>query len=148
MIIGLKTVRAMFRAAHRVAGKPSLYLIPPVASWVLPTGVTYDAYRDIFITSGGAPQATPWRDQTLARVDYLPDRANTGIIFGVTGIVPEDSTPVVLLWSSETESALRVAWGVSLDGDLYRVATIDLAPVGVTPAYLLNVSLRKGKLDG
>lgn len=147
MLIGVRTVRSMFRAAHRAVGKPALFLIPPVSAWTLPSGVTYDAYRDTFVTSGGAPQAVLWSDQTLTRVDYLPDRALTGLTFSLTGIVPEDTTPVAILWSRETETALRAAWGVSLGGELYRVATIDLAPAGVTPAYLLNVSLRKGALD-
>ncbi|HNT76021.1 MAG TPA: hypothetical protein PKH77_13480 [Anaerolineae bacterium] len=146
MLIGIRTAKAMFRAAHRAAGKPTLFLIPPVETWTLPAGVTYDAYRDIFVTSGGAPQAVLWSDQVLKRIDYIPDRSITGLTFSLTGIVPEDTTPVSFLWSKETEAALRAAWGVSLGGDLYRVATIDLSPVGVSPAYLLNVSLRKGVL--
>lgn len=147
MLIGLRTVRSMFRAAHRVAGRPCLSIIPPVSQWSLPSGVTYDAYRDQFINGSGVPVTVPWTDQAVTIADYLPDRAMTGLTFGMTGITTEDTTNVALLWNEETEAALRAAWGISISGALYRISSIDLAPQGVTPAYLLQVALKRGVLE-
>lgn len=147
MLIGVKTVRSMFRAAHRVAGRPCLSIIPPVSEWVLPSGVTYDAYRDKFINGSGVPVAVEWSTQAVTIADYVPDRAMTGITFGMTGITTEDTTNVALLWDEDTETALRAAWGVSIGGVLYRINSIDLAPQGVTPAYLLQLSLKRGVLE-
>lgn len=147
MLIGVRTVRSMFRAAHRVAGRPTLSIIPPVGEWVLPTGVTYDAYRDKFINGSGVPVAVAWADQAVTVADYLPDRAMTGLTFGMTGVTTEDTTNVALLWDEETEAALRAAWGIAIDDNLYRVSNVDRAPQGVTTAYLLQVSLKQGILE-
>ena len=147
MLIGVKTVRSMFCAAHRVSGRPTLSIIPPVSEWVLPTGVTYDAYRDKFINGAGVPTSVSWATQAVTIADYIPDRAMTGLTFGMTGVTTEDTTNVALLWEEETEAALRAAWGVAIDGDLYRVTSVDRAPKGVTPAYLLQVAIKQGILE-
>lgn len=147
MLIGVRTVRSMFRAAHRIAGRPCLSVIPPVSEWVLPAGVTYDAYRDTFINGSGVPVTVEWATQAVTTADYLPDRAMTGLTFGMTGVTTEDTTNVALLWDEDTEVALRAAWGIAIDGNLYRVNSVDRAPQGVTTAYLLQVALKQGILE-
>lgn len=144
MLVGVRQVQAMFKAAHRAIGKPTLAIIPPVSQWTLPTGVSYDAYRDQFINGSGAVVAVDWAIQPTTDLPYLPDRVATGLSFGVAGITTEQTTNVVCLWSTAAESALRAAWGVSLAGQLYRLERIERAPEGVTPAYLLQVSLKQG----
>lgn len=147
MLIGVRTVRSMFRAAHRIAGRPTLSIIPPVGEWVLPTGVTYDAYRDKFINGSGVPVTVDWADQAATVADYLPDRAMTGLTFGMAGVTTDDTTNVALLWNEEVEVALRAAWGIAIDGNLHRASNVDRAPQGVTPAYLLQVALKRGVLE-
>lgn len=147
MLIGIRTVRSMYRAAHRIAGKPVLSIIPPISEWTLAAGVTYDAYRDVFINGSGVPVSASWADQPVTIADYLPDKAMTGLQFGLTGITTDDTTNIALLWDEDVEAAVRAAWGISIDGVLYRVSNVDRSPQGVTPAYLLQVALKRGVLE-
>ena len=129
-VVGSLMNRRAFQKLWRLAGQPTLTVIPPIATWTLPPGVTFDPHRGQFIQNGRGV-AVDWKTQTLLTLPFLPQPQQNEISLNVAGVATVPKTTLTLLWSKANETAIRMAWGVGLNNRLYRISHWDLDPLGV-----------------
>lgn len=132
-----------FMQMWRYRGRPTMQVIQPVSAWTLASGVTYDPHQDQFIDGEGGVVSVTYTTQPSITVKYLPSRQNNALTIGIPGLVTVTATeqPVILQWTSATQTAISTCWGVLMGGVLYRVKTWELFPVGASSPVEIRVSL-------
>lgn len=139
-VVGSLMNRRAFQKLWRLAGQPTLVVIPPISTWTLPSGVTFDPHRGQFLQNGR--QATvDWKTQTLLTLPFLPQPQQNEVALLMPGVATTPKTGVTLLWSKANEAAIKVAWGVGVNNRLYRVSHWELDPLGVETPNSIRVDL-------
>lgn len=129
-VVGSLLNRRAFQKLWRLAGEPTLMVIPPLATWTLPPGVTFDPHRGQFLQNGKMA-TVDWKTQTLLTLPFLPQPQQNEISLNVAGVTTTPKTALTLLWSKTNEAAIKGAWGIGIGTRLYRITHWDLEPLGV-----------------
>lgn len=138
-------VRRIFRRAWQAYGKPVMQAVPPVASWSLPAGYTFDSSLEAIRTSGGA---------TLTDLDALAAYYATRPVYIVptgrtadldvliaAGVVPSGAVEVYVLQSDI--ATVNAAHAVQINSQWYDVIELAIAPVGHASGIWARVRLKR-----
>ncbi|MBK8188970.1 MAG: hypothetical protein IPK79_00785 [Vampirovibrionales bacterium] len=143
VVIGRNQGQAAYNKVWRMMGSPTLSLIYPMAEWTLPTGVSYDRHYDQFVDAAGTVVEVDWADQPTLSSPFLTQRHARDVKLQLPGQSTQHEMSVVLPWSSTTQDRVDGAWGVLVDGNLYRVASWECQPAGVETPVSIVVQLRE-----
>jgi len=139
-VVGATMNRRAFKKLWRLSGAPTLDLIPPISTWTLADGLIYDARRGQFMQAGKSVPA-PWTEQSFLTLPFLAQPQQNEVTLNMPGVTTTPKTTIMLDWSPETAAALQSAWGVGLNGRLYRVTRWALDPLGVSTPNSITVDL-------
>lgn len=114
-------LRAFFEKAWVRNSKPSLMVVNPVSTWVLPAGYAYDEATDTVRheTSGAVltGQEVYWNTST---VPYVSQRASEELqALMIAGVLPAGSIEVAV--RAESAAAVRESHLVLVNGKRYNV---------------------------
>ena len=138
VVIGRNQGQAAYNKVWRMMGSPTLSIIYPLAEWTLPEGVTYDRHYDQFLDATGTAVEVDWEDQPVLSSPFLTQRHARDVRLLAPGQSTAHEISVVLPWSSTTQGRIDNAWGVKVDGHLYRVNSWECQPAGVeTPVSIV-----------
>jgi hypothetical protein len=130
--------QAAYNKVWRMMGSPTLSIIYPLAEWTLPAGVSYDRHYDQFIGAGGTAVEVDWEAQPVLVSPFLTQRHARDVKLVAPGQSTSHDISVVLPWSLTTQGRIDNAWGVKVDGHLYRVSSWECQPAGVeTPVSIV-----------
>lgn len=139
-VVGSLMNRRAFQKLWRLAGQPTLTVIPPLTTWTLTPGVTFDPHRGQFVQNG-RQVTVDWKTQTLLTLPFLPQPQQNEVALLMPGVATTPKTGVTLLWTPENEAAIKAAWGVGVSNRLYRVSHWELDPLGVPTPNSIRVDL-------
>lgn len=140
-VVGANQAQTAFNKVWRMMGKPTLSVVYPISEWELPTGVEYSRHYDQFVDGSGNPVDVDWTAQPALSVPFLTQQAPRSLRLQVPGQSTVHEMTVVLPWSSTTQDRVSSAWGVQVDGQLYRVQSWECQPAGVDDPASIVVRL-------
>lgn len=114
----------LFSQFHSLSGGKTLSAIPPISSWVLPTGITYDRRLDSLIDSNNNVVDEDQSYYTATDVEYIQatnDETTKQMI--AAGIIP-DGSRIVYVKSSDFDT-MNDSFAVEIDGDRYTVMSVN-----------------------
>lgn len=140
--------RRAFARIHRLHGSPTLGIIPPITSWTLPGGVTYNQQYDQFLNGAGAVQAVNYASWvTSTTVDFIPTRRKNDYALTIGGglTTANVSRNAVIEWTSAIQAKVAAAWGVIIGSTLYRVKSWEVYPEGAASPIEIRLELDKAE---
>lgn len=122
-------VRRIFLQAWKQYGKPIMAVVPPIASWSLPAGFSYNRETDQVMNSAGIALFN-WGDYYAAEYLYIvPITASAdNAMLAAAGVIPSGTSEVYIL--PDDAATVRVAHSIEMDGDWYDVQEVGRAPIG------------------
>lgn len=136
-------VRRIFLQAWKQYGKPIMAVVPPIASWSLPAGFSYDRETDQVMDGAGVALLN-WGDYYAAEYLYIVPIAPSAdrMTLAAAGVVPAGSTDVFVM-KGDADTA-RAAHSVQVDGEWYNVVEVARAPLGAgSPGTWARVTLQR-----
>lgn len=130
-----------FRRLRQLAGNPTMKVVKDREEWssVVPSGYSYDADYDRFVSSSG----TVWDETTVSlpytTVNILPSSGVAALDLAVGGITDTGDRRVRILPADKT--TVEAGQWVELDGHKYDLGQITAFPAGAALWY--DVELRK-----
>ena len=140
---GASQAKRAFTRMWRMLEEPTVDIIQPVSAWTLPNGVSYDAHHDQFLNALKQVVSVSWVGQPADTMNFVPSEETFEMGLTVTGVTTTTHTNLILLWTAAAETAVRNAWGVNMNGNLYRISQFLIRPSGVSTPIHINLSLKE-----
>ena len=140
-VVGKNQAATAFNKVWRMLGKPTLSIVVPISEWVLPTGVNYSRHYDQFVDENGVAVNVDWASQPSLSSPFLTRQAPRSVRLQLPGQSTVNEMTVVLPWSSIAQERIAAAWGVNINGQIYRVRSWGCQPAGVDDPASIAVQL-------
>lgn len=144
MTTGLqRRMASMFKRTRQQTNNPSMLVIGPITSWVLPAGYSYDDDTDTIRNGAGQVLADPSTYWVATTVEIVAQGYQAG---GQQPATLERATNEATnyVWIKPGDSAaVAAAWAVRLSGHLYDVTAVDAFPAGTATPAIFRVTLER-----
>lgn len=138
-----------FARIHRLHGSPTLGIIPPITSWTLAAGVTYNSQFGQFLDVSNAVVSVNYATAaTATTVDFIPTERNNDIALTIGGSLTQGDVSgqgVIIQWTSALQTAIAACWGVTIGSTLYRVKSWKVFPEGAAAPVRIQIQLNKAE---
>jgi len=138
-----------FARIHALHGSPTLGIIPPISSWTLGAGITYNSQYDQFLNGSNAVVSVNYATAaTATTVNFIPTERNSDIALTIGGNLTTGDVGgqgVIIEWTSALQAAIAACWGVSIGSTLYRVKTWKVFPEGAAAPVRIQIQLDKAE---
>lgn len=128
-------LRRAFDDMHRLLGKPALYVVP----WQTPTGLTYDADLDAWVTGDGSAPDPDLYTLTKTAIPALWGADAASLALSLGGVVATGDLVAIAKaqYSADLAGAMMVICGSPTTGKRYTVANLENAPDGGAAVFVV-----------
>lgn len=138
-----------FKRIHALHGSPTLGIIPPITSWTLGAGITYNSQYDQFLNASNAVVSVNYATAaTATTVNFIPTERNSDIALTIGGALTQGDVAgqgVIIQWTSALQTAIAACWGVTIGSTLYRVKSWKVFPEGAAAPVRIQIKLNKAE---